>query len=101
MDWERRKRMRFLGSGTKGVLLCSHLSCRMETMFSFHDLLAIPGLPRSEYFKKVSTHMAFPGTICSVAMSPDSRGLELSSSFLPHLFLQLYKTTRDVDCVTV
>lgn len=39
--------------------------------------------PRGGYWEKLSTHMGFPGTISTMAASPDFRDLGLSSSFLP------------------
>ncbi|KAG7280319.1 hypothetical protein CRUP_026860 [Coryphaenoides rupestris] len=35
------------------------------------------------YWEKLSTHMGFPGTMSTMAASPDFRDLGLSSSFLP------------------
>lgn len=40
-------------------------------------------LPSGGYSEKLSTHMGLPGTISTMAASPDLRDLGLSSSFLP------------------
>lgn len=39
--------------------------------------------PSGGYSEKLSTHMGFPGTMSTMAASPDFRALGLSSSFLP------------------
>lgn len=40
-------------------------------------------LPRGGYSEKLSTHMGLPGTMSTMAASPDFRDLGLSSSFFP------------------
>lgn len=59
---------------------------RFETSKFAHKLQSCCkdiNLPRGGYSEKLSTHMGLPGTMSTIAASPDFRVLGLSSSFFP------------------